>query len=113
METLRIVLACRARSLALILRDLVDGQPDMAVVGEVRTLSRLPTALTSLGAQAVILAFPAPETAQTICTLRITYPSLMILGLSPQSDRAVICRPGTAARPVEMSAAGLVRALRA
>ncbi len=39
------------------LRDLVDQQRDMAVVGEVRTLGELPAAVAALQGEVVILTF--------------------------------------------------------
>ncbi len=57
MEKRRAVLANIPQIPAQILRDLVNQQRDMAVVGEVRTLGELPAAVAALQGEVVILTF--------------------------------------------------------
>lgn len=113
MEKLRVVLANMPQILKQILRDLVDRQPDMAIAGEVGTLAELPSAVAALQAQAVILTFSPPRAGRAICrVLRERYPALTLLGLALGNDRAVVWPPGTAPRPIEITASGILKALR-
>ncbi len=113
MGKLRVVLANIPQILKQILRDLVDRQPDMAIVAEVRTLVELPVAIASLQAQAVILTLPPPGIERSMCdTLRAHNPELTFVGLAPRHDRAVAWSPHTAPKPIEMSAGAILSALR-
>lgn len=114
MGKVRVVLANMPQILTHILRDLVNRQPDMAVVGEVRRLTDLPTLVASLCPQAVILTFSPPSTGMSVCcTLRERYPALTLLGLALKSDRAVAWIPDASPRSIELSAGAIVGALRA
>lgn len=113
MGQLRVVLANMPHILRQILRDLVDRQPDMTVVGEVRTLIELPAAVVSLRAEAVILTLSPPGVSQLVCrVLRRRYPGVTVLGLVPRDDRAVLWLPNAAPRPIELSAGTILGALR-
>jgi hypothetical protein len=113
MGKVRVVLANMSQILTRILRDLVNLQPDMAVVGEVRTLADLPIAVASLHPQAVIVTFSPPSTGVSVCcTLRERYPTLTLLGLAPKSDRAVVWFPDASPQSIELSAGAIVSALR-
>lgn len=113
MPQLRVVLANMPHILRRILQDLLDRQPDMTVVGEVRSLAMLPAAVATFRAQAVILTLSPPGVSQLVChALRRQYPGLTVLGIVPRDDRAVLWLPNTSARPIELSAAALVGALR-
>src|SRR5574341_917762 len=114
MAKVRVVLANVPQILTHILRDLVNRQPDTAVVGEVRGLADLPPLIASLHPEAVILAFSPPSTGLSVCcTLRERYPALTLLGLAVKSDRAVAWIPDAAPRSIELSAGAIVDALRA
>ncbi len=113
MAKVRVVLANMPQILTHILRDLVNRQPDMAVVGEVRTLTDLPTLVASHRPHAVILTFSPPSVGRAICgALRAHRPALLLLGLAPRNDRAVVWSPDAPPEPIEMSAAAILRALR-
>lgn len=113
MGKVRVVLANASQLLTHILRDLVNRQPDMAVVGEVRTLADLPTVVASLHPQAVIVTFSPPSTGVSVCTpLRERYPALTLLGLAPKSDRAVVWFPAAFPQSIKLSAGAIVGALR-
>jgi len=113
MGKVRIVLANMPQILCQIMRDLLDRQPDMTVVGEVGTLDEVPRAVDSLGAEAVILTLPSPTSGRAVyLALRGEQPHLTVLGLAPEDDRAVVWSPHTSPRPVELSAAGILEALR-
>lgn len=113
METLRVVLANMPQILKQILRELVNRQPDMAIVGEMRTLAELPAAIAFLQAEAVILTFSPPSAGRSVCgVLREHHPALTLLGLALRNDRAVVWPPDAAPQPIEMTAAGILSALR-
>ncbi len=110
----RVVLANMPRILTHILRDLVNRQPDMAVVGEGRRLADLPPLITSLHPEAVILTFSPPSTGMSVCCrLRERFPALTLLGLAVNNDRAVAWFPDASPRPIELSAGAIVGAIRA
>ncbi len=80
MAKVRVVLANMPQIPTHIVRDLVNRQPDLAVVGEVRRQADLPTLVASRCAQAVILTFSPPSTGMSICCpLRERYPALTLL----------------------------------
>jgi hypothetical protein len=113
MGKVRVVLANASQLLTHILRDLVNRQPDMAVVGEVRTLADLPTVITSLHPQAVIVTFSPPSTGVSVCCpLRARYPTLTLLGVAPIIDRAMVWFPDAFPQSIELSGGAIVRALR-
>ncbi len=112
MPRLRVVLGAMARILRQILRDLVDRQPDMEVVGEVRTLAGLPKAIESCRAEAVILTLPPLDDADILCALRRDHPGLTFLAIAGDHDRAAVWPAGEDPRPIEVSAAGILIALR-
>lgn len=113
MHKLRVVLANTPRILADILRDLVDRQPDMAVVGEVRNLDELSPTIAAVQAHAVILTFSPPRSGQSICgVLRELHPALTLLGLALRTDRAVVWPPKAAPHAIEVTAAAILSALR-
>lgn len=111
-KVLRVLLANLPRILAQILRDLVSRQPDMAIVGEVRTLAEVPAAVASLQAEAVIVAASERDLVRS-AVLRDRDPALTFLCLAPAGDRAVLCSPHAPPRPFELSASGVLGALRA
>ncbi len=93
-EKLRVVLANIPQIPRQLLRDLVNQQRDMAVVGEVRTLGELPAAVAALQGEVVILTFsPSCAGEQVCCALREHHPSLTLVGLAVRHDRAVIWPP--------------------
>ncbi len=113
MKQSRVLLANMPPILGRILTDLVNGQPDMAVVGEVRSLAELPPAIASLRAEAVILTFPRPAIGRAIYrAIRRRHPSLTILGHLQGVDRIVVWPASAAARCIDMTASGVIRALR-
>ena len=113
MDKLRVVLANMPQILRQIMRDLVDRQPDMAIVGEVRTLAELPDAITASRAQAVILTLSPPSPGLSFCeTLLARHPTLTLVGLALRHDRAVIWPPWTGPRAIEMSGQAILGALR-
>jgi len=113
MGRLRVVLANMPHILRQILQDVLDRQPDMTVVGEARTLAQLPQVVATLRAQAVILTLSPPGVSQLVCrALRRQYPNLTVLGIVPRDDRAVLWLPKASPRPIELSAAAVVGALR-
>ncbi len=114
MEKLRVVLANMPQILRQIVRDLIDQQRDMAVVGEVRTLGEVSAAIAALQGEVVILTFPPSCAGEQICyVLRERYPTLTLLGLAVQHDRAVIWPPDAPPKPIALSAIAILRALRA
>lgn len=110
---IRVMLANIPPTLRPILRDLVNRQPDMAIVGEVRTLAELPPAVASLRAAAVILTLSPPATGRTICgALRKRHPALTLLGLAQQDNQTEVWLPHTSPRTIQLSATGILTALR-
>jgi len=113
-EKLRVVLANMPHILQQIVRDLIDQQRDMAVVGEVRTLDEVTAAVAALQGELVILTFsPSSTGEQVCCALREHYPTLTVVGLAVQHDRAVIWPPDAPPQPIALSAIAILGALRA
>ncbi len=107
------ILSNMPHSLQQIVRNLIDQQQDMAVVGEVRTLGEVPAAVAALQGEVVILTFsPSSTGEQVCCALREHYPTLTLLGLAVQHDRAVIWPPDAPPQPIALSAIAILRALR-
>lgn len=113
LDKLRVVLANMPQILKLILRDLVNRQPDMAIVGEVRMPGRLSSTALSAAAEAVILTLSPPSVGQPVCrALRERHPAITLLGVDARSGRAAVWYPGEAPRPIELSTVGILTALR-
>jgi DNA-binding NarL/FixJ family response regulator len=109
----RVLIANMPPILGQILTGLVNAQPDMSVVGEVRSLAGLPPAIASLRAAAVILTLPRPSVGRAMCrAIRRHHPAITLLGQVPGMDRIVVLPAGGAASCIAMSASGIVRALR-
>ncbi len=109
----RVVLANLPRMLASIVTDLVDRQPDMAVVGSVK-LADVAIVVSCLRAEAVILtpsrADPEHRAREQ---LRRNYPGLTVLELRVRDDHAVVWAPSQGPEVVDLSASGIVAAIRA
>lgn len=107
----RVVLANLPRITNDILRVVVERQPDLRVVGEADRLDELSRALEALRADAVIVGVrrggPRP-----VAALREAHPLLTFLELLVHDDLALLWLPSLAPRPVELSASGIVAALR-
>ncbi len=113
MEKLRVVLANMPLILRLIVRDLIDQQQDMVVVGEVRTLGEVPAAVAAFQGEVVILTLSPSCNGEQVCyALREHYPTLTLLGLAVRHDRAVIWPPAAPPQPIALSAIAILRALR-
>ena len=113
MERLRVVLVNMPRILGHVMRDLVGRQPDMAVVGEVRSLAKLPPAIASLRAEAVILTLSPPGVGRSVCgALRKHHPALTLLGLVPSCDQVIVWPTTAPPQHIEMTASGILVALR-
>lgn len=111
MTKLRVLLANMPWILTEILRELLDRQPDISVVGAVRT-AELPSAVDAHGAEALIVSAPRGTTNPVRDVLRQRHPTLTLLELVPADDRAYLWSPGAAATPIELSADGILAALR-
>ncbi len=113
MGKLWVFLAHVPRILGDILKDLVERQPDMAIVGEVRSLVELPQAIASLRAEVVILTLSPPGVVRSVCgALRKHHPALTLLGLVPSCDQVIVWSTNAAPQHIEMTASGILVALR-
>lgn len=76
-----------------LLRRLIDRQPDMEVVGEELDPLRLLLAVGERDAEVVVLTQPPAGGDPGLCShLLSEYPRLVVLGLSPHGERAVLYR---------------------
>ena len=93
MKKIRILLANRPRMLREVVREIIEAQPDMEVVGEVLNPVDLLVAVRATEADAVILALEGSEEPGLTSHLSAEYPKLTILGL-PARGKTAFVRPG-------------------
>ncbi len=113
MDKAKVLLAHVPRILGDVLTHILEGQPDIAVVGEVDTLDDLPRAVARLRPAAVILT-PLPRTGGR-WSLRILWdrcPELLVVEIDADHDRVVVRSADGRSRHLELSAAGIVQAVR-
>lgn len=90
MKKIRVLLANRPRMMREVVRETIEHQEDMEVVGEVLDPLGLLMAVRETGADAVILALKGPEEPGLCSHLLAEYPNLTIIGLAPDSKTAFI-----------------------
>jgi len=94
-DTVKVLLANRPRMLRELLRDLIQRQADMEVVGEMLDPVELLLAVGETHADVVVVGLPDSDDEPGICShLLAEYPHLLILALSPERDRAFLYRLG-------------------
>ena len=93
MKKIRILLANRPRMMREVVREMIEAQPDMEVVGEVLDPLELIVAVRETEADAVILALEGSEEPGLTSHLLAEYPKLTILGL-PSRGKTAFVRPG-------------------
>lgn len=108
----RVVLSDMTRILAAIVGDLVGRQADLVHVGNV-ALPELPAAIAGLRPDVVVLAPPRSDRARAAREeLRRAAPDVTVVEIRPRDDRAVVWRPSSGPEQIELSAGGIVAALR-
>ena len=90
MKKIRVLLANRPRMLREVLREIIEDQPDMEVVGEVLDPLDLLMAVRNMKADAVILAVKDSEEPGLCSHLLAEYPNLAILCLALEGKSAFI-----------------------
>ena len=93
MKKIKIVLANRPRMMREVIKEMIEAQPDMEVVGEVLNPVDLLVAVRETAADAVILGLEDSEEPGVCSHLLAEYPGVTILALAPDRRTAVI-RPG-------------------
>jgi DNA-binding NarL/FixJ family response regulator len=90
---IKVVLAINPGLLRDFLRELIQCQTDMEVVGEVVDPVNLLLAVGETDADVVVVTLAASGEAPGICSHLLTeYPQLFILALSPERERAFLWR---------------------
>ncbi|NQV49005.1 MAG: response regulator transcription factor [Candidatus Marinimicrobia bacterium] len=93
MTKIKILLSSRPKLLSDVIRDLIERQPDMEVIGEVRDPMQLLIATQNTVADAVIITPLKLNGEPRICRKLLTeHPYLMILTLQADTDAATIYR---------------------
>lgn len=90
MGRIRILLANRPRMMRELVRKMIQGQPDMEVVGEVLGPLDVLMAVRDREADAVILALEDYEEPGLCSHLLAEYPNLTILSVAPNGETAFI-----------------------
>ncbi len=90
MKKIKILLANHPRMMREVVREMIEAQPDMEVVGEVVNPVDLLVAVKGTEADAVILDLEDSEEAGLTSHLLAEYPDLTILGLAANGKTAFI-----------------------
>ncbi len=91
MQTIKVILASRPKILSDVIRNLIDCQPDMQVVGEVLDPIELLIAVMATPVDAVIVTPLASTGDPKICHhLLAERPRLKIIALSEEGDAAFL-----------------------
>jgi DNA-binding NarL/FixJ family response regulator len=112
MEKTRVVLCNMPPIMREIIRDLVDRQGDMEVVGDVKTLAGLPQALNACRAEAVVVGLSARDAASTISALQTERPGVLVLSFIDNQHGPIVWSCEGAPQPVEPAGNAVVHALR-
>ena len=89
-KKIRVLLANRPRMMREVVREIVESQQDMEVVGEVLNPVEVLVAVREAKPDAVILALKDSEEPGLCSHLVAEYPNLTILGLAPDGRTALI-----------------------
>jgi DNA-binding NarL/FixJ family response regulator len=90
LQKIRIVLANYPRMMRELVREIIERQPDMEIVGEIVDPLHVLLATRETRVEAVIVALRNSEDSGLISHLLSECPNLTILGLSSQGDDAFI-----------------------
>jgi DNA-binding NarL/FixJ family response regulator len=111
--SIRIVLADLPQMLRSIIRDILAGEPDMEVVGELPGQAELPAMVRRTGATFVIVRQTSPDPPTIFHDLLAARPPTRVLAIADEGRAAILyeLRPRRIAIG-ELSAARLVAAIR-
>ncbi|MHC4278193.1 MAG: response regulator [Planctomycetota bacterium] len=90
MKKIGIILANRPQLMREVVREIINRQNDMEVVGEAFNSVDIVEAVKETEADAVILALNDPRYVGLGSYLLMEYPNLTILGLSPQGENVFL-----------------------
>ncbi len=110
MKKIKILLANHPRMMREVVREMIEAQPDMEVVGEVLNPVELLVTVRETAADAVILGLEDAQELGVCSHLLAEYPNLTILALASTGKTAFI-RPGRR-EIAEPSEAQILSALR-
>ncbi len=92
MNTIRVLLAVDSPMLRELLKDRIQPQRDIEVVGEAADPVDLLLAVRATDADVVIHTWPESTEAPGICSHLLTeYAGLLVIGIPPDEDRAYAC----------------------
>lgn len=104
MKKIHMILAIQPKIYGEVIRDLIDRQPDMEVVGEVIEPIEL---LLLMGAKTIDIVILAPldiaEEPKICRHLLAEYPHLKIVGLTAKGDEAILYDAGFRTKPIDTS----------
>ncbi len=115
MQKVRVLLSGRPRLLSEVIRNMIEHQPDMELVGEAADTIGLLRAAGETAVDVVIVTLLDAEGEAQIChRLLAEYPHLRIVTLSAKGETACLYQSGAAGlRIQEPSGASLLDAIRA
>lgn|SRR2546425_9468785 len=90
MSTIKVLLANRPRILREVVRDVIERQPDMEIVGEVLDPLGVLLAAKETESDAVVIGLQDSEEPGLLSHLLAECPHMTVLGLSSQGDTAFI-----------------------
>lgn len=89
----RVLIAVESAMLGELLKDLIDREPNMDVVGKVSDPMDALLAVEETQADVLIHTWPESGRMPGICEhLLNEYPDLLVIGIAPNQDRAYACR---------------------
>jgi DNA-binding NarL/FixJ family response regulator len=95
MQKIKVMLASRPQMLSAIIRNLIDCQPDMIMVGEVIDPIKLLFAIRKTPVDVVIVTPLKANGEPKICShLLLEYPSLKVFTLSAKGEAAYLYQSG-------------------
>jgi DNA-binding NarL/FixJ family response regulator len=114
MRKIKVLLAIRPRMLSVVVRHIVERQPDMAVVSEASDPIELGSAIRATEAEVVIITPADSDREPEICShLLAKSPQLKIMILPAKGDTALLYESGSPKKRIdEVSEESILSAIR-
>lgn len=114
MQKIKVLLASRPKMLSDVIRNMIERQSDMEVVGEVLDPIELLLAVRAMKVEAVIVTPLNSDGESRICRLLLAeHPQLKIITMSAKDNKAFLHESGTSKKridgPSEPSILGAIR----
>lgn len=98
---IKVILALESAVLRKSLRELIERQPGLEIVGEIADPIDLLVEVKRTQAEVVLQEWPESEEIPGICSILLTeYPDLLLIGIPQDADHAFVCELTIARRRI-------------